>query len=409
MRFKSLENWLKWQETLHPKAIDLGLERVSQVLQRLHAQSPPFTVITVGGTNGKGSSVALLESIFALAGYRVGAYTSPHLLRYNERIRIAGREASDEAICQAFERVDSARGEISLTYFEFGTLAALDLFYRAELDVVVLEVGLGGRLDAVNIIDADVALISSIGLDHTDWLGSDRETIAREKAGIMRAGRPVVCSEAHIPQAIYGEAERIGSRLHCLGRDFHYAHRNDTWSWSGQHGESINLPLPAQSGEHQLRNASGVMMVLACLAERLPVNYDAVRQALVSVRVRGRQQILTGKHSWLVDVAHNQQGVEALAEALGPVTGSQRTHAVVGMLKDKDISGVMQTMLPVITDWYCVDLDVPRGAGAVDLQQAIYDLLASAQVTTFDNVSSAMTAAETQAGAGDRLVVFGSF
>lgn len=409
MRYQSLAEWLHWQETLHPQLIDLGLERVAQVMQRLHAGPPPFTVITVAGTNGKGSCVALLEAILQAAGYRLGVYTSPHLLRYNERIRLNGREASDESICESFQRIDEARGDISLTYFEFGTLAALDLFYRQPPDIVLLEVGLGGRLDAVNIIDSDVALISSIGLDHTDWLGHDREAIACEKAGIMRPGRPAICSEADIPRTIFSEAERLGSKLYCLGRDFSYAVGPAGWSWTGRHGEQHVLPCPALEGEHQLRNAAGVMMVLACLAEQYPVSYQAVQQGLQAVRIPGRQQIVEGGVRWIYDVAHNAQSAEALAGLLAARQAQGKIHAIVGMLKDKDIGSVLSPMLPYVSHWHCVDLTVPRGAPAARLQAELRALSDTADIHCHADVRSAMIALDKLARQGEQVVVFGSF
>lgn len=408
MRYQSLDEWLRWQETLHPQLIDLGLDRIKQVFQRLHPEPPPFTVITVGGTNGKGSSVALLESILLSAGYKVGTYTSPHLLRYNERIRLDSREVGDEQLCEAFQRIDEARGDISLTYFEFGTLAALDLFYRTPLDIVLLEVGLGGRLDAVNIIDNDVALITSIGLDHTDWLGDDRESIAREKAGIMRAGKPVVCSDGDIPESIYSEAARIGGELYCLGRDFNFTRHDDNWFWSDKNGQQHVFPLPVLAGEHQLRNAAGVMMVLACL-ESFPVSYADVRQALQTMSVTGRQQIIAGKPEWIFDVAHNAQSAEALAGLLKTRKAPNRTHAIVGMLQDKDIPAVLQPLLPYISDWHCVDLKVPRGARASQLQEVLDKLSPGANVTTYGGVDEAMRELESLAGEADQIVVFGSF
>ncbi len=410
MRYQKLDEWLRWQETLHPQLIELGLDRVQQVFQRLHLKPPPFTVITIGGTNGKGSSAALLESIFLFAGYRVGTYTSPHLLRYNERIRINSQEADDEEICAAFQRIDEARGDISLTYFEFATLAALDLFYHMPLDVVLLEVGLGGRLDAVNIIDSDVALITSIGLDHTDWLGDDRESIAREKAGIMRADRPVVCSDRDIPQALYDEANHIGSDLYCLGRDFKYIQNDDHWLWSGKNEEQHAFPFPALVGEHQLRNAAGVMMVLECLAESLPVCYENMHQALQNLHVTGRQQIMVNKPGWVFDVAHNAQSAEALADLLRVRKGQPRTYAIIGILNDKDIAAILRPMLPYVSDWYCVDLAVPRGARASQLQKVLQNLSpGEVNATAFDSVIEAMVQLERLVIEDDQVVVFGSF
>ncbi|MDH5446434.1 MAG: bifunctional tetrahydrofolate synthase/dihydrofolate synthase [Gammaproteobacteria bacterium] len=409
MRFKTLVEWLNWQESLHPQTIELGLERVSEVFQRLHSDPPPFKIITVAGTNGKGSTVALLESILRAAGYKTGAYTSPHLLEYNERISLNGAHASDEQICQAFDRIDQARGDTSLTYFEFGTLAALDIFYQAELDIAILEVGLGGRLDAVNIVDSDIAIITSIGLDHTDWLGDNRESIAREKAGIMRQNRPVICSEQDIPQTIYKEAERRGSELFCLGREFHYELYEEFWSWSGPEEESINLPFPIQTGAHQLRNASAVIMALNLLAESFPVRYEHIQQGLTSAQLAGRLQHLQDKQNWLVDVAHNTQSIEALAAHFKSDSTEKQVHAVVGMLKDKDIRSNLMTMQDVVTDWYCVELAGPRGASAEELKQVLQNFVPADTIQCFDNVPSAMQAVENRANSEDVRLVFGSF
>ncbi len=409
MRYQNLAEWLEWQESLHPKSIELGLDRVRQVFQRLHPEPPPFTVITISGTNGKGSSAALLESIFLSAGYRTGSYSSPHLLRYNERIRIRGEEADDGKICAAFQRIDEARGDISLTYFEFGTLAALDLFYRTPLDVVLLEVGLGGRLDAVNIIDSDVALITSIGIDHTDWLGDDRSDIAREKAGIMRANRPAVCSDGDIPMAVYDEANHLGSQLYCLGRDFNYAQNDDHWFWMGRDGQQQAFPFPALSGQHQLQNASGVLMVVECLSESLPVSDESIQQALKNLHVTGRQQMLASKPGWIFDVAHNAQSAEALAELLKTGKKQTRTHAIVGMLQDKDISATLSPMLPYVSDWHCVDLAVPRAAKARHLHDVLANLSPGVNVTVYEGVTEAMAQLEKRPDKKELVVVFGSF
>lgn len=414
MRYQTLDEWLRWQETLHPQAIDMGLERIQQVFRRLHPQPPPFTVITVGGTNGKGSSVALLESIFLQAGYQVGAYTSPHLLRYNERIRVNSQLVEAAQLCEAFQRIDEARGDTSLTYFEFGTLAALDLFYRTPLDIVVLEVGLGGRLDAVNILDSQVALITSIGLDHTDWLGKNRESIAREKAGIMRPDTPVICSDGDIPEMIYSEAKRLGSQLYCLGRDFTYTVNEGHWGWLGKNGEQHTLPFPILSGAHQLRNAAGVMMVLECLAESFPVRYEDVQYALQTLRISGRQQIIAGRPAWIFDVAHNAQSAEALGDLLEARKdwtreNGARTHAIVGILQDKDIAAVLRPLLPHVSDWHCVDLAVLRGARANRLHAELKNLSVEANVSEYQSIDEAMTQVQRLVGETDQIVVFGSF
>jgi len=279
MRFDTLDDWLSWQETLHPTEIELGLERVGTVLARLELTQPNFTLITVAGTNGKGSSVAMLEAILLAAGYHVGSYTSPHLLTYNERIKLDGTPVDDAMLCESFERIDQARGayphdpavqEISLSYFEFGTLAAIDILHRAGVDVAILEVGLGGRLDAVNVLDADVALITAIDVDHCDWLGNDRETIGRERAGIMRAGRPAVCAGPLPPTSLLKHAAELGTPLSLIQRDFSITQQGEQWDWRGAGQVWRQLPVPALSGAFQLHNAAGVLAVLAALAEAFP-------------------------------------------------------------------------------------------------------------------------------------------
>ena len=422
MRFPTLDAWLRWQETLHPAEIELGLERVSAVFARLRPELAPGAfpcpVITVAGTNGKGSSVAMLEAILAAAGYRVGVYTSPHLLRYNERVRIAGAEAGDEALCVAFERIDQARGETSLTYFEFGTLAALDIFAAAALDVVVLEVGMGGRLDAVNILDPDVALITSIGIDHAQWLGNDREAIAREKGGILRKGRPGVYSGRDMPAALAQTAESLGAELNVLGREFTYHMRRSEWSWQSVEARRDALPLPALRGAHQLDNAAGVLMALACLADRLPVGQAAVRAGLLEARLPGRFEVLPGEVTRILDVAHNPEAAAALGEQLAGLPPVGKTRAVVGMLADKDHAGVFSAVADQVDQWYLADLQAPRGAKARQLAEVLGRVLegrgGSAPVRCFDSVSDACAAAaaDSQSGegpGGDRIVVFGSF
>lgn len=329
MRFSSLHEWLDWQEGLHPSAIELGLERVTEVFNRLHPVLPSIPVITVAGTNGKGSSVALLESIYQNAGYQTAAYTSPHILRYNERIHLNGEEVADNFICEAFERIDQARlekaEEISLTYFEFGSLAALDIFYRAKPDVIILEVGLGGRLDVVNIIDADVALITSIGIDHTGWLGHDRETIAVEKAGIMRENHPVIFSSPDMPKSIKQVADDKGAILYRRGKDFDWqsayvdSGTPQSWNWTSDKKQRTALPLPAIRGRHQVDNAAGVLMVIECLADKLPVNQQQVKAGLLSALIAGRFQCLPATDPsaalHIHDVAHNADSMACLAES----------------------------------------------------------------------------------------------
>lgn len=414
MRFSTLSDWLQWQEGLHPSTIDLGLDRVAEVFHRLHATKPSCAVITVAGTNGKGSTVALLEAIYQAAGYKTGAYTSPHILRYNERIHLDAAEVSDEAICEAFERVDQARcqgEEISLTYFEFGTLAALDIFYRAEPDVMILEVGLGGRLDAVNILDADVAIITSIGIDHTAWLGNDRETIAREKAGIMRKGRPVIFSSPDMPASITEVAAETGAVLLQRGRDFDWKNGMGyaAWDWKSAKQQRTALPTPSLRGTHQLDNAAGVLMAVECLADKLSVNQQQIKSALLSITVPGRFQCVPGDPMHILDVAHNEDSMRSLAELLnGQVCGGNNV-AVLGMLEDKAHAESLTVMLPEISRWYISDLDVARGAKAEYLASVLRQLDENAVIRCFNTVKQAIEAADAEAESGDRVIIFGSF
>lgn len=399
---------MRWQEGLHPTTIELGLERAGRVLRRLHPEPPAFTVITVGGTNGKGSSVAMAEAILRAAGYRVGAYTSPHLVRYNERIRIEGEPVTDEALCGAFERVDGARDETSLTYFEFGTLAAVDIFYRENLDVALLEVGLGGRLDAVNLVEPDVALITSIALDHQAWLGEDRESIAREKAGILRPGRPAVCADPDIPEALQSEADRLGAELSRLGREFGFEPGISGWSWWGGVRRRYALPRPALRGEIQYRNAAGVLMALETIADRLPVSQQAVREGLEQVTLPGRFQVLPGEPTLILDVAHNPEAAEELAANLRAMPSSGRTFAVIAMLADKDIEAVAAILRPLIDKWFAAGL---RGERALD-GETLAGRLRRAGVEAAElspAVENALEVARGKALPGDRIVVFGSF
>lgn len=413
MRFSTLDQWLNWQETLHPNEIELGLERVSGVLGRLHANQPGFTAVTVAGTNGKGSSVAMLEAILLAAGYRVGAYSSPHLLRYNERIRINGAEVDDQTLCAAFECVDQARGETSLTYFEFGTLAAIDIFQQAEIDIAILEVGLGGRLDAVNMLDADVALITAIDLDHQDWLGDDRESIGREKAGILRAGRPAVCTDSHPPASLLAHAQQLEAPLALLGRDFFAEVGSNDWRWRGQDGLELVLPLPALVGEVQCANAAGVLMVLQTLGADFPLDVAAIREGLVSVCLAGRFQQIPGPPLQIFDVAHNPQSARALAQNLAAQACQGRTRLVLAMLADKDVASVVESLRHVIDDWYLAPLAVTRGASSEQLQNAVQSADQStkqgAKTKSYASVSEALRAAQQDATEQDRIVVAGSF
>jgi dihydrofolate synthase/folylpolyglutamate synthase len=309
----TLVDWLIYLESLHPKTIALGLERVAQVKQRLNLEAD-FPVIVVGGTNGKGSVCAMLESILHAAGYRVGCYTSPHLLHYNERVRIAKQPVSDAELCASFEKIEQARNDISLTYFEFGTLAAMQCFIEHKVDVAVLEVGLGGRLDAVNVFDNDCAVIASVDIDHTDYLGDTREQIAFEKAGIMRSGKVAVCADGDVPQAVRDQARQVGAQLWCIGDEFSFTAHQGQWDFHGKSGARSSLPYPALRGTYQLHNASAALAALDALKDRLPASMGAVRRGLGEVQLAGRFQFVPGKPSLILDVAHNPHAARALAQ-----------------------------------------------------------------------------------------------
>jgi len=406
-RFASLDDWLHWQETLHPRTIELGLERVRAVLRRLQPAPPSHIVITVGGTNGKGSCVALLEAMLRAAGYRVGTYTSPHLLRYNERIRVNGAEADDASICQAFARIDAARGDHSLTYFEFGTLAALELFRDAAVEVAVLEVGLGGRLDAVNIVDADAALVVSVGIDHIDWLGPDRDSIGYEKAGIFRPGRPAICADPDPPPRLLDHAQHLGALFQRVGRDYGFARTGQTWRWWSKEMQLGDLPPPALAGAQQLGNAAAALATLFSLRHRLPVQPDAICTGLLRARLPGRFQVIPGRVEWILDVAHNPHSAAVLADNLRERPCSGRTVAIIGLLADKDASGVIQALAGSVDQWYATTLAGPRGRSGAELAALLW--ATGARATAHDDVIDACRAARLAASPDDRIVVLGSF
>jgi dihydrofolate synthase/folylpolyglutamate synthase len=407
---KTLQEWLDFCERLHPVTIDMGLDRVRQVADRLTLRFDG-PVITVAGTNGKGSTCAMLEAILLEAGYRTGVYTSPHLVHFEERCRLSGQSASAQALADAFAAVEAARGTVSLTYFEFSTLAILWLLSRAELDAVILEVGLGGRLDAVNILDADCAVITSIDLDHMAILGNDRETIGREKAGIMRAGRPVVVSDPMPPQSVVQHAEAVGADLWRFGRDFNFSGDKQQWSWAGRGRRYSGMAYPALRGANQLVNASGVLAALDALRARIPVTAQAVRNGLAMVELPGRFQIVPGEPVLVLDVAHNPHSVAALAENLDAMGFYPTTHAVFGAMADKDLQPMLQRLNPLIDRWYFTDLPLPRAAAAAALQQAWQtqntrqDVAASVHASPQEALHAAVAAADP----ADRIVVFGSF
>ena len=407
---KTLQDWLDFCERLHPVTIDMGLERVREVADRL-ALRFDCPVITVAGTNGKGSTCAMLEAILLEAGYRTGVYTSPHLVHFEERCRLSGQSASAQALAEAFAAVDAARGEVSLTYFEFSTLAILWLMSRAKLDAVILEVGLGGRLDAVNIVDADCAVITSIDLDHMAILGNDRETIGREKAGIMRAGRPVVVSDPVPPQSVVDHAEAVGADLWRFGRDFNFSGDKQQWSWAGRGRRYSGMAYPALRGANQLVNASGVLAALDALRARIPVTAQAVRNGLAMVELPGRFQIVPGQPVLVLDVAHNPHSVAALAENVDAMGFYPTTHAVLGAMADKDLQPMLQRMGPLVDRWYFTDLPLPRAARAEDLQQAwqAQNTRKDVSASLHPDPQSALQAAVAAADPADRIIVFGSF
>lgn len=409
---RSLADWLRWQETLHPSTIDLGLDRMRRTLQRLEWRQPACPVITVAGTNGKGSTVALASHILHAAGYRVGTFTSPHLIRYNERIVIDGREVSDASLVAAFERIDAARGSETLTFFEFNTLAALLVFDTACLDAIVLEVGLGGRLDSVNAVDADVAIVTSIALDHCDWLGSDVESIGREKAGIFRPGKPAIFASREMPASIATAALQLNSPLYRLGHDFDWRRDGERWSWRGRATSYDQLPRPSLHGELQFDNASSVLCALECLSSRLPITRDAIEQGLQTATLPGRfQTIRRAKPAaidWILDVAHNPAAAQALAGQLVERRINGRTIAVCGILGDKDIDGIASALRGSFDSWIIVGLQSPRAVPVDALAQRLVKLGATV-ATTAPDVRAGCEIAEKMAREGDRVVVFGSF
>jgi dihydrofolate synthase / folylpolyglutamate synthase len=413
----TVDAWLAYLETLHPKSIAMGLDRVRAVGSNLDARID-CPVVTVAGTNGKGSTCAMLDAIMRCAGHAAGLYTSPHLTRYSERIRIDGREVTNAELLMAFDAVEDARlatpgaggAPTPLTYFEFGTLAALWLFARAGLDALVLEVGLGGRLDAVNVVDPSVAVLTSVAIDHTDYLGFTREEIGREKAGIFRAGRPAVCADPNPPDSVIAHAGEIGAQLLRIGRDYGFTNEGAQWKYWGPGGERFGLPFPALRGAYQLSNAATVLAVLDLLRATLPVRGGAVREGLLTVELQGRFQVLPGRPTIVLDVAHNPHAAATLADELGSMGFFPETIAVFGMFGDKDIAGVARAMASRIDRWFIAPLPGPRGAGA----EAVRDELAAAgiggeTVRQFPDIASAFAAARETAGEADRIAVFGSF
>ncbi len=453
----TLPDWLTHLESLHPETISLGLDRVAEVKQRMNL-SPDFPVIVVGGTNGKGAVCAMLEAMLTAAGYHVGCYTSPHLLRYNERVRVNQREVEDAALCASFAAIEQARtltpalsqgerghnardvginpdlrGDIALTYFEFGTLAAMQLFIEQRVDVAILEVGLGGRLDAVNVFDSDCAIITSVDIDHTDYLGDTREAIGFEKAGIFRRGKVAICAEPNVPDTVVKHAQDIGATLWQIGTDFGFktvgmtatqppqnimAIASDAppansppqqWDFYSPTGARASLPYPALRGQFQLGNASAVLAALEVLKEKLPVNMAAVRRGLVEVSLTGRFQTLPGKPTVILDVAHNPHAARSLAQNWASLPTASCRYAVFAMLKDKDIAGVIAALEDQVDVWLVASIHAPRGATADEVNAALQACHVQGEIQKFDDLTAAFVHACNVAGENDRITAFGSF
>jgi dihydrofolate synthase / folylpolyglutamate synthase len=410
MKFQTLEQWLTWQESLNPKEIDLGLDRVEKVLHQLGLSSQfNCPVITLAGTNGKGSTSAFLQSMLQAAGYQVGCYTSPHLLKYNERISINSNSVEDADLCEAFERIDQVRGDLPLTYFEFGTLAALVIFAQAKLDAVILEVGLGGRLDAVNVIDPDVSVITSIGLDHMDWLGDDIESIGREKAGIFRNNKPAVYGSLSMPDSIKQIAVDKNVQLYAAGKDYLYQGLVEGWRLTAAEIRFDHLPFPALKGFVQMQNAAAAIMALFCIKKSIAVNESAIIQGLKKVSITGRYQQVHSSPDVMLDVAHNPQAARALVETLqdNPVEGL--TYVVIAMLADKAVDEVVEILQPQVDGWFTAGLDVSRGLDAQLMSKAVSEQVSGDKLFAHKDVIQACEAVMQKATAKDRVIVMGSF
>jgi dihydrofolate synthase / folylpolyglutamate synthase len=408
-RFHSLQDWLTWQEGLHPRVIDLGLERATSIYKQLNPDNSKPLTVTVAGTNGKGSCVAYLEAIYRAQGYKVGAYTSPHIIDYNERIKINGKPVVDNTICEAFSRIDEVRADTTLSYFEFGTLAALDIFRRADVDVQLLEVGLGGRLDAVNIIDADVAIITSICIDHVDWLGETRELIGQEKAGIFRRGIPAVIGDPDPPNSLFTTAAEKGTPLFSINQDFSYQLGAEGWNWQANKMTLSTLPFPGLKGEHQLRNASTVLTAVNLLNDKLPITEASIRKGLADVKLSGRFQLVGGDIPVLLDVCHNPHAAYSLLDYLQKAFGEYKIHAVFAMMRDKDIASVIQILSPVISSWHLAPLQNKRAASEEVMLEAFKGIESGDIFSGFSNFEQTFADAESRAQKGDLILVFGSF
>lgn len=412
MRFNSLDAWLEWQATLNPAEINLGLERIESVLERMGLTDRfDCPLIMVAGTNGKGSVVAMLEAIALAEGLEVGCYTSPHIRRYNERIRVNAIEVSDESLCGSFERIDEARGDCQLTYFEFGTLAAIDLFHKDKLDLVIMEIGLGGRLDAVNVMQPDVSVVTTVDIDHTDWLGSNREAIGYEKAGIFRADAPAVCGDKNPPLTLIHTAQDLKTKCFMNGKDFFVEKHENHWRFKSELSVVDQLPWPSLEGDIQLENAAVSLMAVQLLDNKLNINESSIKRGLSDIKLEGRYQIIRQNPDVIIDVAHNVQAAESLSNQLGK-TKSQynQTHAVIAMLADKEVQAVIEQLLPNIDVWHCAGLEsVPRGLSAKRMASTLEQVNTGVKLRAESTVNQACASAIQEANVDDRIIVLGSF
>ncbi len=410
MRFEHLKEWLDWQETLHSKKIELGLERIAEVANNMGVGKPKYNTIVVAGTNGKGSIVSTLESIYHHAGYRVGAYTSPHLIHYNERIRINQKNIDDDSLCTAFNKVDEARKNTSLSYFEFGTLAAMQIFNDSELDIAIYEVGLGGRLDAVNILDSDVAIISSIGIDHVQWLGDTRELIAFEKAGVFRADHFAICGDANPPNSLIEHAKKLGTEIYFIDQDYSFkVHEDNSWSF---HSESLrwdNLPKPNLHGEIQIRNAATALMGLNQIDDKLPVTRESVERGLLNISLPGRFQRIQSTCEIILDVAHNLDSAKVLAANLRELKPATKTIAIFAVLSDKDVHGIIEAVGGLFDEWHISQLASDRTLDKESLKKQLDNCCHDCVIYTHSSIAEAYNAVKSDAGESTRIVVFGSF
>ena len=406
-QFSTVGDWLQWLETLHPKKIDLSLDRVKTVIKTLSLTSLTYKVITIGGTNGKGSCVALLDSVYREAGFQVGTYTSPHLWRFNERICFNAVDVSDEELIDLFVAINNARGNITLSYFEYATLAALLYFSWVKADIALLEVGLGGRLDAVNAVDSDASLLTSIAIDHQEWLGDTREKIGYEKAGIMRLRKPTVLADRDCPESVMNYAEQVQTKVKRIGYEFDGTLDNVGWIYSGLNGEKRELPFPIFGGDGQLTNAAGCVAVVEALQQKLPVSNDALVCGLGKAQLGARAERLEiDGVTWVFDVAHNPAAAIALSKVLDRYPVDGRTLAVVAIMSDKDLVGVLEPMLPMVDEWLITQTEGERCASAESLIEV---LDGGVMVTAYPDIATACEQAKRNANQGDRVLVYGSF